>query len=59
VRWEESFPDSGDARRVRSSGTQAVASTSIRMSAVGSISLTSTTVEAGGSPGKNSFRTRL
>jgi hypothetical protein len=41
------------------SGSHAVASTSIRMSAVGNMALTSTTVEAGGSPVKNSLRTRL
>jgi hypothetical protein len=43
----------------RGSGKYAVASTSIRMSSVGNIALTSTTVEAGGSPVKKSLRTRL
>jgi len=45
--------------RAQRRGSQAVASTSTRISAVGSMPVTSTTVEAGGWPGKNSLRTRL
>lgn len=40
-------------------GKYAVASTSINTSFVGINPLTSTTVDTGGSPGKNCFRTRL
>ena len=40
-------------------GKYAVASTSTKMSALGNMALTSTTVDAGGSPLKNSLRTRL